>query len=110
MNCQNCKHWVFGKCQITGIVVGSGALCNAWELSLSHEQVNEQPESLADTNIIDLNVDEKVLSTDFDDMPKLDRAYLMIEALINAGYRMIITRTDESRDKWRALVRRWRSS
>ena len=39
MNCQNCKHWVLGKCILAGIFIASDRLCNGWELSLSHEQV-----------------------------------------------------------------------
>ena len=43
MNCQNCKHWVFGKCIIQNAAMGKDSLCNAWELSLSWEQVAETP-------------------------------------------------------------------
>lgn len=42
MNCQNCKHWVFGKCIIQNAAMGKNSLCNAWELSLSWEQVAEK--------------------------------------------------------------------
>lgn len=41
MNCQNCKHWVEGYCMVTGSLVDKDVLCNAWELSLSWEQVAE---------------------------------------------------------------------
>ena len=41
MNCQNCKHWVDGYCMVTGSLVDKDVLCNAWELSLSWEQVAE---------------------------------------------------------------------
>ena len=39
MNCKNCKNWVFGRCVVSNLVVGPGMLCNAWELSQSHEMV-----------------------------------------------------------------------
>ena len=39
MNCKNCKNWVFGRCVVSNLVVGPGQLCNAWELSQSHEMV-----------------------------------------------------------------------
>jgi len=39
MNCKNCKNWVFGRCIISNLVVGPDVLCNAWELSQSHEFV-----------------------------------------------------------------------
>ena len=39
MNCKNCIHWVFGRCTVSNLVVGPGQLCNAWELSQSHEFV-----------------------------------------------------------------------
>lgn len=38
MNCGNCKHWVFARCTITGAFESSDKICNAWELSLSHEE------------------------------------------------------------------------
>ena len=39
MNCKNCKNWVFGRCVVSNLVVGPDMLCNAWELSQSHEMV-----------------------------------------------------------------------
>lgn len=39
MNCKNCIHWVFGRCTVSNFIVGPGQLCNAWELSQSHEMV-----------------------------------------------------------------------
>jgi len=41
MNCQNCRSWVFGKCIIQHAAMEKDSLCNAWELSLSWEQVAE---------------------------------------------------------------------
>lgn len=41
MNCQNCRSWVFGKCIVQNAAMGKENLCNAWELSLSWEQVAE---------------------------------------------------------------------
>ena len=48
MNCQNCKHWVFNKCMITGSYITADKLCNAWELSVSFNQSqksNSTPEN-----------------------------------------------------------------
>ena len=39
MNCKNCKNWVFGMCVVSNLVVGPDMLCNAWELSQSHDFV-----------------------------------------------------------------------
>ena len=39
MNCKNCRNWVFGRCVVSNFIVGPGQLCNAWELSQSHEMV-----------------------------------------------------------------------
>lgn len=39
MNCKNCKNWVFGRCVVSNLVVGPDMLCNAWELSQSHDFV-----------------------------------------------------------------------
>lgn len=39
MNCKNCKNWVFGRCTVSNLLVGPYVLCNAWELSQSHEMV-----------------------------------------------------------------------
>jgi len=49
MNCQNCKHWVEGYCMVTGSLVDKDVLCNAWELSLSWEQVAETPPATGNT-------------------------------------------------------------
>lgn len=56
MNCQNCKHWIcllpgntnsagvqLAKCRISGLDSPANCLCNAWELSLSYEQVSKMP-------------------------------------------------------------------
>jgi len=43
MECQNCRSWVFGKCIIQHAAMEKDSLCNAWELSLSWEQVAETP-------------------------------------------------------------------
>ena len=54
MNCQNCKHWVFNKCTITGSYITADKLCNGWELSVSFDQVqksNSDPEN--DTELRD---------------------------------------------------------
>lgn len=51
MNCQNCKNWVFGRCNVSNLVVGPDMLCNAWELSQSHEHVNV-PYSTFDAKLI----------------------------------------------------------
>ena len=51
MNCQNCKHWVFNKCTITGSYITADKLCNGWELSVSFDQVqksNSAPEDITD--------------------------------------------------------------
>lgn len=48
MNCQNCKHWVFNKCSITGNYITADKLCNGWELSVSFDQAqksNSAPEN-----------------------------------------------------------------
>ena len=48
MNCQNCKHWVFNKCAITGNYITADKLCNGWELSVSFDQAqksNSTPEN-----------------------------------------------------------------
>jgi len=41
MNCQNCKHWVFNKCTITGNYITADKLCNGWELSASFDQAQK---------------------------------------------------------------------
>lgn len=51
MNCQNCKHWVFNKCAITGNYITADKLCNAWELSVSFDQAqksNSTPEDITE--------------------------------------------------------------
>lgn len=51
MNCQNCKHWVFGKCMITGDYITADKLCNGWELSVSFDQAqksNSTPEDVTE--------------------------------------------------------------
>ena len=52
MNCQNCKHWVFNKCSITGSYITAEKLCNAWELSVSFDQA--QKSNSAPENVIEL--------------------------------------------------------
>lgn len=51
MNCQNCKHWVFNKCMITGSYITADKLCNGWELSVSFDQAqksNSAPEDITE--------------------------------------------------------------
>lgn len=51
MNCQNCKHWVFNKCAITGNYITADKLCNGWELSVSFDQAqksNSTPEDITE--------------------------------------------------------------
>ena len=51
MNCQNCKHWVFNKCAITGNYITADKLCNGWELSVSFDQAqksNSVPENVTE--------------------------------------------------------------
>ena len=49
MECQNCKHWMFGYCKPLDVAMGKESLCNAWELSLSWEQVAETPPATGNT-------------------------------------------------------------
>lgn len=58
--------------------------------------------------VIDLYVDEHILCEEFDKLPLDQQAALMIEGLINAGYRMHSIPTEENLNKWRALVHKWR--
>lgn len=54
MNCGNCKHWVLGRCLITGSNIIAEKLCNAWELSVNYEQASKtQPATEDVTELTD---------------------------------------------------------
>lgn len=38
MNCENCKHWIYGYCRLLDCRREKDFLCNAWELSVSYER------------------------------------------------------------------------
>ncbi len=39
MNCEDCKHWIYGYCRLLGCSHEKDSLCNAWELSKSYEKI-----------------------------------------------------------------------
>lgn len=72
MNCQNCKHWVFNKCMITGSYITADKLCNGWELSVSFDQA--QKSNSAPENITELK-------------DKIAELEAFIDKLIEAGHK-----------------------
>ena len=67
MNCQNCKHWVFNKCMITGGYITADKLCNAWELSVSFDQVQKSNSALEIEKLDNVNTTGEFAEITFKD-------------------------------------------